>query len=797
MKPSRLIALGGSIIGAAVVMALVLTAMRSPIVQAAPAATCTWTGGNGNWSDTSKWSCGLVPGASDSAVVANGTVTLDVPVSIGSLLLNSQITAFTVITEGVVTGNQPLTILNSLQWYGGKLKGSGLTTIDVNATGIISRQFPSSGSPDNGLQRSIWNRGVVSLTGGTVGNDGAPFATFTNTGTFNALNGDFYPQTFRNDGLFVKSSSGTASVGLSIFRNYGSLIVNSGYLGAANWTQFAGSTLLNGGTLSGPGRTFAVRGGNLGGSGTVVGLLQILISGTLSPGASPGAIQIVGDYQQLSGTTLNVEIGGHDLKDYDVLFVEGQAYFDSNTKLNISLINGYTPALIDGFSIVRYKTRLGTLTTVSNPIAATHPLSYTANAITLGNPQPRPFQSGDLFVSSTNGKIKQFDRDSNLVGVLDPKLSGNPLAGAGMCFDSNGNLIATQFGVSSVSKFNVAGQLISSTFGGFYGAQPESCAFDAAGNFFVGQANAIVGFPAPIQKHNGTTGAIMDVYTATQTDRGTDWIDLKADGRTILYTSEDGEILAYDVLSKTQKPNFVNGLQDPCFAIRVRPNGEVMVACQQLVYRFSSSGAISHTYTVASLGETDPLGLFALNLDSDGTSFWTAGLGSGKVYKVDIASGTLLKSFDAHPFVGTAIGAGAYIVGLAVYGEIQVGRPNLTLVETVGTLPASCAGTREITVGAGTTVYYCYTIINSGVVTLTTHSLTDTVIGPIFSNQAIALVPGATTFVTRAATINGTTINVATWSGTDGSQSASASDFTRVNVGIVLDKKVYLPLVRK
>ena len=152
------------------------------------------------------------------------------------------------------------------------------------------------------------------------------------------------------------------------------------------------------------------------------------------------------------------------------------------------------------------------------------------------------------------------------------------------------------------------------------------------------------------------------------------------------------------------------------------------------------------------------------------------------------------------PSALSAAGAGAgrpeaYIVGLAVYGEIQVGRPNLTLVETVGTSPASCAGTREINVAASTQVYYCYTIKNTGVVTLTTHALTDTVHGAIFSNQAINLPPGATTFVTRTATINTTTINVATWTGVNGGQSANASDFTRVNVGMVLNQSVYLPII--
>jgi hypothetical protein len=502
--------------------------------------------------------------------------------------------------------------------------------------------------------------------------------------------------------------------------------------------------------------------------------------------------------QVLAGGRVNIELGGPDLKGSDAIIVNRQAYFASPVTLTVSLINGYSPALIDGFSIIRYADRVGTFTSVNNPIAATHPLSYTAEAVTLGNPSSRRFQAGDLFVSMAGGKIKQFDADGNLVAVLDPKLAGNPLGGGGMCFDGNSNLYATQFAAGTLSKFDVTGKLISTTFGTGYGAQPESCVTDAANNLYVGQANAIAGFPARIQKRNGVTAALMDVYTATQTDRGTDWVELKADARTLLYTSEGAEILAYDIVSKTQRPNFIDGLPQPCFALRVRQNGQVMVACQSAAYLLTSGGAITHTYTVTDVGETDPSGLFALNLDSDGTSFWTAGYGSGKVYKVDINSGSVLASFQTDPFPYFGFGTTKAVVGLAVYGEIQANQPRVTLIETVGTSPSSCAGTREITVGSGSAVTYCYRIINTGSVTFTTHALTDTVFGNVFSNLNAALPPGATTFVTRSYTATATTINVATWrSQNGGGQSATASDFTRVNVGVVLDKKVYLPLVRK
>src|SRR5262249_52431927 len=86
-----------------------------------------------------------------------------------------------------------------------------------------------------------------------------------------------------------------------------------------------------------------------------------------------------------------------------------------------------------------------------------------------------------------------------------------------------------------------------------------------------------------------------------------------------------------------------------------------MVACQDAVHRLSPQGINLHTYTRTEIGETDSNGLFAMTLDPDGTSFWTAGILSGNVYHVDIATATVLGSFNS--------GAGG-VAGLVVYDEL-------------------------------------------------------------------------------------------------------------------------------
>ncbi len=144
--------------------------------------------------------------------------------------------------------------------------------------------------------------------------------------------------------------------------------------------------------------------------------------------------------------------------------------------------------------------------------------------------------------------------------------------------------------------------------------------------------------------------------------RGTDWIELSANQCTLYYTSEDTTVRRYNVCTRSPLPDFATGLTAPyCYALRLRPNGELMVACQEAVHRLSAQGANLRTYTRQSIGETDAAGLFALNLDPDGTSFWTAGLNSGSVFRVDIASGAVLASFNSGP---------GGVGGLAVYDEL-------------------------------------------------------------------------------------------------------------------------------
>lgn len=116
-----------------------------------------------------------------------------------------------------------------------------------------------------------------------------------------------------------------------------------------------------------------------------------------------------------------------------------------------------------------------------------------------------------------------------------------------------------------------------------------------------------------------------------------------------------------------------------------------------------------------------------------------------------------------------------------VIGNEAVGLPSIAMTKTVGTDPAACATTSSISVDYGTTVYYCYTVQNTGNVTLTHHTVDDDVLNVVFGpGAAYDLAPGASTFVTASYQIlTDTVTNNAMWtafiSGTNTVATATSS----------------------
>ena len=269
-----------------------------------------------------------------------------------------------------------------------------------------------------------------------------------------------------------------------------------------------------------------------------------------------------------------------------------------------------------------------------------------------------PFKAGDVLAGAGAGTIKHFDPNGNLLDTLETTSGSDE--DTGMCFDASGNLYSTNFEANTMSKFDSNGNLLMASFGSGFETNPESCVFNVAGNVFVGQADG----SGKILEFN-PSGEPLASFAPERQDRGTDWIDLAADGCTIHYTSEGSSIKAFNVCTNEQLPDVATGLPGPCYGHRILSDGSELVACSRVVEHVSPTGEILHTY--------EPGGsvLFALNLDPDGTSFWTADLPSGEIWRIDIATGEVLTHFNAAAPVDVA--------GLTVVGELTCARQQISL----------------------------------------------------------------------------------------------------------------------
>jgi streptogramin lyase len=251
------------------------------------------------------------------------------------------------------------------------------------------------------------------------------------------------------------------------------------------------------------------------------------------------------------------------------------------------------------------------------------------------------FSWGDVFVSLRSGQVMWFSPDGTLNATL---VNAVPSKAEGMGFDTAGNLLVTHYCLdptcrtgNTVERYNPNGVSIGA-FGSGYGCNPYAIATDRLGRVYVGQADcsgdllAFDGFGVPL--------AAFDVVSEP---RGSARIDLAADGCTMFYTSQGPNVKRFDVCANRQLPDF-NLAPIPggtAQALRILPDGGVLVAAVGDIVRLNASGVLVQRYDVPE--ETD---LFlGLDLSGDGT-FWTSNYGSSNLYRFDIASGAVLSSFN-------------------------------------------------------------------------------------------------------------------------------------------------------
>lgn len=236
----------------------------------------------------------------------------------------------------------------------------------------------------------------------------------------------------------------------------------------------------------------------------------------------------------------------------------------------------------------------------------------------------------------------------------------------GFCRAPNGNVLSTRFSVNQGPVLmSAAGAVLDPDLGGLIG-DDESCAFDKLGNVWVGEAVPTAADVA-LLRYIAADGRILDTVQVPVGERGIDWIELDADQCTVFYTSEDSDVRRFDVCSGQAMPHFASGLEEPCYALRQLPNRDLMVTCTNRIYRYDQNGALLREYTRESLGESDAGGLYAIQLDPDGLTFWTGGALSGRVVRASLEDGSVVTSF--------LTGTGG-ISGLLVQDEFVAGIPD-------------------------------------------------------------------------------------------------------------------------
>ena len=211
---------------------------------------------------------------------------------------------------------------------------------------------------------------------------------------------------------------------------------------------------------------------------------------------------------------------------------------------------------------------------------------------------------------------------------------------------------------------------------------------------------------------------------------------------------------------------------------------------------FTGSGSLSITLpTTCDLGEGNWWVAIQVNQDygTSGQHFWSnrsVQSNNGAVWR-NPGDGFATGCIAWDRMITCGVGGGAspdflfQILGTA--GPVAV--PAISVEKTVST-DGSCGATNAISAPYGSDVTYCYSVTNTGNVTLTHHTIVDDVLGTIGTTaMPYILVPGGSAFITATYTFPGGDVtNIMTWTAFISGTAISASGTATATVtGIPTD----------
>ena len=326
----------------------------------AETTVCTWYGEvNTDWYEGGNWDCPDGPPVSEAYDV---------------LIPSDGATRYPVLNGDGVHVNSLI------------IQTDGLLTVDAGfQIAINTNSFDNNGRIE--ITQKVNNS--LRIYGGTFNNNGSinfgpNFSSLflggsgTHTGSFSGKKLGFSPNLERQTNTFSASSSidvqeiyaggnhdididGSfdCSSNFNIVNNSIVTISTSGIVDAGNISIDETSQLnyrISDGSYD-PGEPLNISPGEtLSGEGTI--LADLTNAGTISPGSSPGTITVSGNYIQESPGTLSIELGGLAAgSDHDQLVISGSA--DLSGILEVNLIDPFTPALNDIFTIMTYVSNTG------------------------------------------------------------------------------------------------------------------------------------------------------------------------------------------------------------------------------------------------------------------------------------------------------------------------------------------------------------------------------------------------------------------------------------------------------
>ncbi|MAP55429.1 T9SS type A sorting domain-containing protein [Altibacter sp.] len=295
-------------------------------------------------------------------VTCSGTLsgTLDGPIEWSSQLIVAPATTAIFNFSGSAGVNWTANNFNG----GGTLINQGL----LNLTAFATKTILDNSILSNEGTLTIQNGGDLNITDGTLNNQSSGIIDIQADASNISWAGGA-SHIFNNSGLLTKTQ-GTGTAVLFVETT------NTGIIDAASGEiEFNGTNTLNN-TSS----------GIIKGIGTIdlPAPADFTNNGTFAPGASPGTLSVIGDFESTNTSVLDVELNGYNAgTEYDVLAISGNAVMEGN----VTVTMGFEGFVNDQFTVA---TTSGTITTCnlmqpSNSVFNGIEYEFSADCATVSN----------------------------------------------------------------------------------------------------------------------------------------------------------------------------------------------------------------------------------------------------------------------------------------------------------------------------------------------------------------------------------------------------------------------------